>query len=234
MHMSIFYRPSGWQDFWKTSPVTSVIIIINTVMFVATLVLGSFTVGNWLLFNGAIVPEFVLQFNEWWRILSAAFLHFGFLHFFGNVIIGLVALSSALERLIGSKRFAFIYFGSLILSGIAVVFFSADFAFTAGASGAIFGVLGAFLYIILYRGQELNRRDVDSLRSLIIINIVFTFLPALSNLFTGSTGGISVSGHIGGIIAGFLLSYVVISRTPEPEVIIPEEQNPWDTDDWYS
>jgi rhomboid protease GluP len=200
---SIFSRTGDWRTFYRTSPVTSIIIIVNTVFLLLTIVTGGFSFSSsHLRAIGAITRYDVLELNEWWRLVSAAFLHGGILHFLGNVVIGLLTLSSALERLIGSKKFAFIYFGSMVISGLAVVLFSPDNAVTIGASGAIFGVLGSLLYYTVYKRENLTYQDVQSVRTLSIINIVFTLLMP----------GISMSGHIGGIIAGFLLSYLVIKR----------------------
>ena len=198
---SIFQRSGDWRDFFRTSPITSYIIIINAIFLFFTIFSGGFSSSN-LRAVGAIYTYDVIELGEWWRILSAAFLHGGFLHFFSNVIIGLLFLSSALERMIGSKKFAFIYFGSLLLSGLAVVFLGPENVPTIGASGAIFGVLGSLLYYTVYKKDRLSMRDIQSIRSLTFINIAFTlFMP-----------GISMAGHIGGIVAGFLLSYLIIPR----------------------
>ncbi len=198
---SIFRRSGDWRTFYKNTPVTSVIIILHTVYLVVILATGGFDTFN--LFNlGAIYKSAVIDHQEWWRIVTAGFMHGGMLHFLGNMVIGLLTLSSALERMIGSKKFSFIYFGSLLLSGLALVFFGSANAVTIGASGAIFGVLGSLLFITFYRRDMVSPQDIQSIRSLIFINILFTFL----------SGGISVSGHVGGIIVGFLLSFLVIRR----------------------
>ncbi|AIO18631.1 Rhomboid protease GluP [Candidatus Izimaplasma bacterium HR1] len=198
---SVFQRSGDWRQFYKNAPVTSVIIILNTLFLIVTLVTGGFS-PNDLIEIGAIYKPVMTEVSDYWRIITAAFLHGGIIHFLGNMIIGVLTLSSALERLIGSKKFSIIYFGSLIISGLVVVFFSEVNAVTIGASGAIFGVLGSLLYITFYRRDMLSPRDTQSIRSLILINIVFTFLSA----------GISIWGHVGGILAGFLLSFLVIRR----------------------
>lgn len=198
---SIFRRNGDWKNFYKNSPVTSIIIVINTIYFIVILITGGFGVMH-LQELGAIYNQGVIDNQEWWRVITAAFMHGGVLHYLGNVIIGLLTLSSALERLIGSKKFTFIYFGSLIISGLAVVYLSDTGATTIGASGAIFGVLGSLLFITFYRRDMINHQDIQSIRSLIVINILFTFLAS----------GISISGHVSGILAGFLLSFLIIRR----------------------
>ncbi len=209
MYYSIFQRNGDWRQFYKTAPVTSVIFIVNTIMFLIVLLFGGFSVLN--LYNwGGIVPFAVLENNEWWRIFSAGFLHSGFLHYAVNMVIGVLTLSYALEKIIGSKKFSIIYFLSLILSGITVVYFSGDTTVTIGASGAIFGVLASLLYITIYRKDLVTLRDAQTIRSLSFLNIAFTLIPVIG--IFGSNSSVSISGHIGGFIAGFLISFVVIRR----------------------
>ncbi len=197
---SVFTRRGDWKTFYKNSPVTSILIIINTLMLIVVLTTGGFDNYN-LVDLGGILPSLVID-GEYWRIITAAFLHGSIIHFASNIIIGLLTLSSALERMIGSKKFSFIYFGSMIISGVAVVLLSNANTVTIGASGAIFGALGSLLYITLYRKDMITQQDSQSIWGLIAINIIFTFMAS----------GISISGHVAGIASGFLLSYVVIRR----------------------
>lgn len=198
---SIFQRTGDLKSYYKNSPVTSIIIILNTLVFLATFILDTFTSIS-LNAYGAINQILIMEFGEWYRIFTAAFLHGSFLHYASNIIIGLYVLSAALEKLIGSKKFSIVYFGSLILSGLLVTFLSDPLTFSLGASGAIFGALGSLLYITLYRKDMLHPRDIQSIQGLIVVNIIFTFVWP----------NISIWGHVGGIISGFLLSYLLIKR----------------------
>lgn len=198
--MNVFRRREGFQYLWKDSPVSVIIIALNTIMFLVTLLTGGFTSGN-LLDLGGLYPPFVTENGEWYRLFTMMFLHGSTLHFVSNILIGVIVLSTALERLIGSFKFSLIYFGSGILGSIIILFLSPN-ALSIGASGAIYGVLGALLFITIYRDDLMNPRDVQSIRGLIIINIIFTFLAP----------GISIAGHLGGIAAGFLLSFILIRR----------------------
>lgn len=201
---SIFQRSGNWKDFLRNSPVTSAIILINTLFFIVTVVVQkgiNFSPTN-LSMLGAIDGSLTSDPSELWRIFTAAFLHGDLMHYLSNMIIGVLTLSSALERILGSKKFTLVYFGSLILAGLAVVYFSDPGDVTIGASGAIFGVFGCLLWLSIYRKDLMSIRDAQSIRALIAINIIFTFLSP----------GISVPGHVGGIIAGFLLSFVIVRR----------------------
>ena len=119
---------------------------------------------------------------------------FGGVTFFGLFIIG-----SALERLIGSFRYALVYFIAGIGSSFTILLlyiFSGEPVLTVGASGAIYGVLGTFLYLTINHPEKFDPRDVQGIKGLIIINVVFTFLAP----------NISVGGHIGGLVTGYLIA----------------------------
>lgn len=196
--MSIFVRDGDFKEYFKNAPVTSVVILLNIFMLLVTLIFGGFN-GFTLLRLGALYAPLV-KAGEYWRLLTSMFLHGSFVHLLGNAIIGLYVLSAALERIIGSKKFAFIYFFSGLGAGLLVTFTSN--ALTIGASGAIFGALGSLLYIGIYRKDLMSAQDFQSIKGLVIINIIFTFLMA----------NISIAGHVGGILSGFLISYIMIRR----------------------
>jgi len=199
--MSLFNRKGTLEDYFKTAPVTSIVLIINLLMLIVVSLFGGFNSYN-LLRLGALYSPVVISNNEWWRLLTSMFLHGSFMHFLGNAFIGLYVLSGALEKLVGSKKFALIYFISGIGAGLLVTFTSS--ALTIGASGAIFGALGSLLYIGIYRKDMMSVKDFQSIKGLVMFNIFFTFL----------TPGISIGGHIGGIVTGFLLSYLLIKNKP--------------------
>ena len=198
--MSVFRRREGFNYLWEDSPVAVVLIVLNILMFIITILTGGFGIDN-LIELGAILPPLVTQGNEYYRLLTAMFLHGSTFHLIGNLLIGIFVLSTALERLIGSLKFSAIYFGSGIIAGI-IILFGQQNAVSVGASGAIYGVLGALLYITIYRKDLVTESDTSSIRALIAINVVFTLLYP----------NISILGHAGGIVAGFLLSFLLIRR----------------------
>ncbi|QMS84509.1 rhomboid family intramembrane serine protease [Candidatus Xianfuyuplasma coldseepsis] len=199
--MSIFARTGDWKSFWEQSPVSTVIFFLNTGFFLAVLVTGGFeasVIQQWGLLN----PVLVLKQNEFWRLFTAPFLHWSIMHFASNMVLGIIVMSTALERTIGSRKFSIVYFSSLLISSTAVVVFSESFTQTTGASGAIFGVMGALLWLSIYRKDMLNYRDIQSIWVLIALQVVSTFASI----------GVSVSGHLGGLVAGFGISYLIIQR----------------------
>ncbi|HEY1428205.1 MAG TPA: rhomboid family intramembrane serine protease, partial [Candidatus Tumulicola sp.] len=128
---------------------------------------------------GSLYPAAVLHDGQWWRIVTGAFLHGGLMHL-GVNMLSLWILGRFVELALGPLRMLFVYFISLIASGLGVVYFSAPDAATVGASGAIFGLFGA-LFAVGFRlgkpGMELVRANVG----ILVINLIISFtVPSIS------------------------------------------------------
>jgi membrane associated rhomboid family serine protease len=150
-----------------------------------------------VLYDGALIPAFVLQNGQWWRILTGAFLHGGLIHI-GVNMMSLYFLGRFIEFALGSWRMFVVYMVSLIASGLGVVYFSAPNVPTVGASGAIFGLFGALFAI----GFKLGKPGMDLVRAnigILVLNLIITFtVPA-----------ISWQAHVTGLLAGFALTYAI-------------------------
>lgn len=195
-------RSINLKDMWKTTPFSFIILTTTIVVYLFQMVF-QFTEGYlYLETMGAINRFWVLDQGEYYRIISAGFLHGNLIHLFFNVIFGIGVLTTFLERILGSRKTAVIYFFSMILSGFLVVAVSDIDTWTLGASGAIYGVLGSLLYMILFRKDLVDARTRQTVKSLLIMNIIFTFIYP----------NISIMGHFGGLIGGFLISFLLIPR----------------------
>ena len=124
--------------------------------------------------------------GEYYRLISSAFLHFGLMHIAFNMY-ALYWLGSALESYVGSLRFGAIYLISALTGSFGALLLSPN-ALTAGASAAIFGLMGALLVLERQRGISLLEGPIGGL---LLVNLLFTF---------AFSGQISVGGHIGGLI----------------------------------
>jgi membrane associated rhomboid family serine protease len=133
--------------------------------------------------------------GEYYRLVSSAFIHFGVLHIAFNMY-ALYLLGGALERYAGTLRFGIIY-GLSALTGSLGALILTSHGISAGASGAIFGLMGAMLVLERHRGVALLG---GSIGGLLVINLLITF----------GVPGISIGAHIGGL-AGGILSGVVLS-----------------------
>lgn len=145
-----------------------------------------------------------LDNGEWYRLVSAGFVHFGLFHVAMNMFL-LFQLGRMLEPTIGSTKFALIYFASL-LGGSAGALLLSPTAFTGGASGAVFGVMAAG--VVGTRQQGANPFK-SGLGMTFAINIVLTL----------AIPGISIGGHFGGALAGAVCGLVILAPT---RIKIPE------------
>jgi membrane associated rhomboid family serine protease len=199
----------------RVNAVTMTLIAINVFVFLAELGAGGTIQGtsNWIYTHGALfasgayfgdnvipLPGFVpvakhgVAHGEWWRLITAAFLHYGPFHLAINMY-SLFFAGTLLEHVIGRWRFALLYVGSGIAGSAGAILISPD-SVTVGASGAIFGILGA-LFVLERKGSIMTGGQVAGL---IVLNLIFTF--AVSN--------ISVGGHIGGLIGGVVLMWLLV------------------------
>jgi membrane associated rhomboid family serine protease len=160
---------------------------------------GSFTGsglgGSTLLTEGALSRAAIAN-DEYWRLLTAGFLHAGFFHLLFNMF-SLYILGSMLEPAIGRGRFALIYFVSLLAGSFGALLVETNLnALTVGASGAIFGLMSAAVIVMRNRGIS----PMESGLGLWIgLNLLLTF----------TIPNISIGGHIGGLIGGALAALVL-------------------------
>lgn len=168
--------------------VTRVLIGVNVAVYVAELVQGGGVYGlNSSIYDkGFLYAPYVAQ-GDWWRLFTAAFLHYGPIHLLLNML-GLYWFGSLLERRLGSGRFLLLYIVSGLAGSAGALVVSPTSA-TVGASGAIFGILGAGLVLEHQRDYVFG----GSAMGVIVANLVLTF---------AWSGNISVGGHIGGLIGG--------------------------------
>lgn len=195
------------------SPVTIAIMIAIVIVFVAETLSGIplFGVGSHpdsirtLARLGAITPG-LLESGELWRLVTAMFLHIGLLHLFLN-LWALFQLGSVFETMFGSLRFTITYFVSGVIASLASVLFTNSIS--AGASGAIFGILGALIVSIrrspLWRNQAWTRGLIQQLIGWAFLNILIGFTPGIDN-----------AAHIGGFVAGLALGLLPHRLPPPP------------------
>lgn len=177
---------------------TQILLGINLAVFVASIAMGDGIQGqidqNGLLIEGAANGSLIDAGGEWWRVVTAGFLHYGIFHI-GFNMYALWALGPAMERSIGSLRFALVYLLALVGGSAGALLVSPD-SLTAGASGAIFGLFG--LAVISQRSIGLSIWDTG-LGSVLVLNFVLTF----------GIRNISVGGHVGGFVIGLAAGWLL-------------------------
>jgi membrane associated rhomboid family serine protease len=187
---------TAWQRMSET-PVTAVVVIAYVTAQVLALQPDEGAAA--LLAGGIMVPMLVAD-GEPWRLVTHAFLHAGFLHL-GLNLLALVWLGPALERSLGSLRFAVLYALAAVCGGLAVTLVDEPQQPVVGGSGALFGMMGAAVAIHMLQGRHLleflDYQGPSRLLGLIAVNLVLGFLmPSVSN-----------AAHVGGLLGGFLLTF---------------------------
>jgi len=197
----------------RTKPVLTIfLIVVNTAIFIASYLSGSF---EGIVDSYGMKPALVLKGKELYTIFTSMFLHGGFLHIFGNMLY-LWIFGDNLEDALGRPKFLLFYFLSGIVAGLAHAFYVigdpiASKLPTIGASGAISGVLGA--YIVLYPRARVLTAVMYS--GIIMIPAIFFLgfwflLQVLSVSFSwvaGGSSGVAYWAHIGGFVAGAVMIY---------------------------
>jgi membrane associated rhomboid family serine protease len=175
----------------KNTPVTKFLSILLIAIFLLQELTGTLLVKNFALFAPLVTS------GEWWRLISAGFLHGSIIHLLFNVYI-LWVIGSQLESIVGNIKFIIIYFVSLLGGSVASYLFSPFGSYSIGASGAIFGLMGAMLVV----GRKRNL-DISQITTLVAINVVIGFVLS----------GIDWRAHLGGLAAGAFITWVMLNAT---------------------
>ncbi|MDO3410901.1 rhomboid family intramembrane serine protease [Saccharibacillus sp. CPCC 101409] len=208
----IFVRYEKWNQYLKLYPVTLLIALANIVVFIFMASKGAYGrngSGQELLQYGALSN--LTQYPELghvdgpWRYFSSIFLHGSFEHLLFNCFAILVFLPP-LERLLGHVRYGLLYLASGIVANlISMGAYNrlGEYFITVGASGAIYGGYGAFLYLALFQRQKMDQASRKTVYLLLATGLVLSFI----------TPNINIWAHLGGLIGGFFL-YGVMVRLP--------------------
>lgn len=180
---------------------TVILIVANVAVFLILSMFGDTEDALFMLQHGAAYAPLMVQQQEYWRIISSMFLHFGITHLLNNMVM-LGALGWNLEVEIGKVKFLVIYLLSGIGGGLLSMYhdiYTENPAVFAGASGAIFGLMGALLYVVIANRGRLGRLSGRGMG----------FMVALSLYFGLTSGGVDNVAHIGGLICGFVLAVLL-------------------------
>jgi membrane associated rhomboid family serine protease len=183
--------------------VTKVLIALNVGVFLwATADAGSSvggTVGRGSVERDLALSARFVEDGDWWRLFTSGFVHYGLLHLAFNMLL-LWQFGSMLEPALGRIRFAALYVTALLCGSFGAVLLSPS-ALTAGASGAVFGLVGAAAIGLRRRGIGVWDSGVGGL---LVVNLVLTF--AVPN--------ISIGGHVGGLLGGGIVGATMLDVRP--------------------
>jgi len=206
------------QQLFNQRPVaTLTLMALNVLVYVAGIGPGGSTRDSFVYDGGLIARGFDpirLQLvgmaeGEWYRLITSGFLHANLIHIGFNMFV-LYRLGQLLEPALGRVRFVVLYFVAMMGGALGVMVLDPD-ALTVGASGAVFGLMGGAVAVFRSRGINIMQ---TGLGATIMLNLVFTF----------AIPGISIGGHVGGLIVGFLAGWILTDIGPrylkDPSVIM--------------
>ena len=209
--------PAHGQDFLRSlhrfTPrllVTPAIVALNVGLFVVMVASGvdffsptAQEVLRWGATSGTRTAS-----GEWWRLLSAMFIHIGLLHLAMNMWV-LWSAGPLMERLLGNIGFAITYLLSGLLGGLASLWWTPAVV-SAGASGAVFGVYGALIAFLLVRRRVIPLEVLRGLRSSTLVFMGYNLVFGLMHQ------GIDMAAHVGGLAGGFLCALPLAHPLTEP------------------
>lgn len=188
---------------------TYVIIAINVIVWVILMLMGNTQSVEFMYNHGAMSAYGALVEHEYWRFFTSNFLHFTPEHLLNNMLLLAVA-GSYVEPELGHIKFSVVYVLSGILGSVCsciYMVYKASYSVSAGASGAIFGVVGALLYLILVHKGKFSG-----------IKLKGMLLSVFLMLFVGITSqGVDNAAHIGGFVIGFIVALVTGIRRKQRE-----------------
>ena len=180
----------------KTPYITYALIAINVIVFILMYVFGNGSENNETLLKfGALNKDYVIIYNQYYRIITSAFLHIGILHLIVNMY-SLYILGKEIEDYYGKVKFLLIYLSSAIFGSLLSLIFLESNYISAGASGAIFGLAGSLLYFGYHYRALLNNAITKQVLPIVLLNLLIGFMAS----------GINNFAHIGGLLGGFITS----------------------------
>lgn len=191
-------RKEKFIEQYKKSPVTFTFLGIIIIYFIIMSLNGGTTNALNLVRFGALYPPFVLEFSQYYRFITSIFIHIGLMHLFFNSY-ALYVFGTQIEGVMGSIKYL-VFFLLAGIGGNLVTYLFNFQSISAGASGSLFGILGAFVYLIRHHKNMITAQGRKSILQLIGINLVITLISP----------SISITAHFGGLIIGYFLSYIFI------------------------
>ncbi len=192
----------GYQK--KIVSMTALLILINAGVFLILSMQGMTEDAEFLLHHGAMYVPYVAEGGEYYRLFTCMFLHFGFEHLMNNMIV-LLLVGWNLEEAVGRLKFLLIYVASGLCGNVASAVWdirTGEYAVSAGASGAVFGLIGALFYVALR-----NRGRIGDISGRGII-----FMIAVMLYYGFSNAGVDNAAHIGGLLSGFFFAVLLYRK----------------------
>ena len=194
----MFIRNESFYSFRKNYPIVTILVAIHITLFIW---MNLLPLGNWIYFNG-VGNNLAVYHGEYWRLLTPIFMHGSVGHVLFNSF-SLVLFGPALERMLGKIKFISIYLLSGIIANIATYFLGGiNFPNHLGASGAIFGLFGVYLYMVFNRKDLIDRANSQVVLTILVIGLIMTFINS----------NINVLAHLFGLVGGAALAPIFLIK----------------------
>ncbi|MCI9019343.1 MAG: rhomboid family intramembrane serine protease [Eubacterium sp.] len=195
----------GSEKDTKLAAASILLVIINTAVWCILELRGDTRSGAYIARYGGMYPEALLYGGEWHRLFTSMFLHFGAEHLANNMIL-LAAAGSRLERETGPFRYLAIYLGAGLAGNLLSFYMmmqTGDYAVCAGASGGVFGIIGALIWAAI--------RNKGKFQGLTLKGLVL--MTALCMYYGITSAGVDNWAHAGGAAGGFFLCVLLYRKT---------------------
>lgn len=190
----MFTRTESFKEFIRFYPIVSSIIAIHIVLYLFTIL--PFFPNQWFFETFSGVNLYIKE-GQLWRLITPTFIHSGFSHMLFNSFT-IVLFAPALERMLGSSKFLLVYLVSGLIANTAT-FFLEPLSFThVGSSGAIFGLFGYYISIIIFRKNWISRENSQIIILLCVVSLIMTFIQP----------NINRTAHLFGLLSGFCLGAI--------------------------
>ncbi len=188
----------------QTPYITVLLIALNILYFLYLEFLGSTEQVSLMIEHGAMYTPLILEQGEYYRLLTSVFMHFGISHLANNMLM-LFVLGERLERMLGKAKYLILYlFCGIGANVISMLWSMSDHDLTvgAGASGAVFGVVGSLFVVIAKHHGRLEDLSISRMAVMIIISLYYGF----------SSSGVDNVAHVGGLLLGVILTLLLYRR----------------------
>lgn len=196
----IFLRNENFRSYIRLYPITAIILAVNLIVFIAdTLMLDKQLTDRGMFYQEPELDRYGL--SEPWRYLTSMFLHAGWEHLLFNCF-SILVFAPPLEKLLGRIRYLSLYLAAGLAGNIlsAVVHAGTEYG-SVGASGAIYGVFGAYLFLAAFRKFSIDEATRQTIYMTLVFGLIYSVLSPNINIWA----------HIGGGIAGLLMMAVYLA-----------------------
>ncbi|APH67391.1 rhomboid family intramembrane serine protease [Bacillus sp. LR_5] len=194
----MFIRTENFQTFIRLYPIVTFILALQAVLWL----FFSLPVHSVVLWRDAVTGYNLGVANgEWWRLITPVLLHAGFTHLLFNSM-SIFLFAPALERMLGKARFLLVYAGSGIIGNIGTYVTEPLDYVHVGASGAIFGLFGVYLFMVLFRKELIGQEHSKMILTLLAFAVLMSFINSNINMMA----------HLFGLCGGFLLTFLCVQK----------------------